>query len=71
MHVLDPTEVGNISFDTNEHIGFEFIRKDKREVPIKTKVLEVDEDTGKVLLEYVHGGFELVEANAIQKALLS
>ena len=40
-------------------------------MPTKTKVIEVDEDTGKVMLEYVHGGLELVEPNIIQEALLS
>eukprot|EP00957_Ditylum_brightwellii_P020458 1542067-Ditylum_brightwellii.AAC.2 len=58
-------------FDAIKHIGFEFICKDKHEVPTKTKVIEVDEDTGKDLLEYIHGGFELVEPNIMQEALLS
>ena len=49
----------------------EFVRKDKRNVPTKTKVIEVDEDTGKVMLEYLHGGLELVEPNVIQEASLS
>eukprot|EP00957_Ditylum_brightwellii_P041687 3157274-Ditylum_brightwellii.AAC.1 len=44
---------------------------DKCKVPTKTKVIEVDKDTGKVLLEYVHGGLELVEPNILQEALLS
>eukprot|EP00957_Ditylum_brightwellii_P130325 9941494-Ditylum_brightwellii.AAC.1 len=33
--------------------------------------VEVDKDTGIFLLEYVHGGLELVEPNILQKALLS
>ena len=31
----------------------------------------MDKDTAKVLLEYVHGGLELVSSNIIQEALLS
>ena len=69
MPVVDPSEING--FDATEHIGFEFVRNDKRKVPTKTKVIEVDEDTGKVLLEYVHGGLELVEPNILQEALLS
>eukprot|EP00957_Ditylum_brightwellii_P143853 10961355-Ditylum_brightwellii.AAC.1 len=34
-------------------------------------MIEVDEDTGKVLLEYGHGGLELVEPTILQEALLS
>eukprot|EP00957_Ditylum_brightwellii_P117293 8945726-Ditylum_brightwellii.AAC.1 len=68
--VLDPTEVSNTSFGTKEHIGLECIRKDKKEVPTKTKCLEVDKDTTKVLLKYMYRGLELVEANTIQDALL-
>ena len=43
MPVVDPSEING--FDATEHIGFEFVRKDKRKVPTKTKVIEVDEDT--------------------------
>eukprot|EP00957_Ditylum_brightwellii_P181018 13790272-Ditylum_brightwellii.AAC.1 len=69
MPVVDPSEING--FDATEHIGFEFVCKDKRKVPTKTKVIEVDKDTGTVLLEYVHGGLELVEPNIIQEDLLS
>eukprot|EP00957_Ditylum_brightwellii_P031549 2392580-Ditylum_brightwellii.AAC.1 len=69
MPVVDPSEING--FNATEHICFEFVHKDKRKVPTKTKVIEVDEDTGKVLLEYVHGGLELVEPNILQEALLS
>ena len=67
--VVDPSDVNG--FDATEHIGFEFVRNDKSKVPTKTTVIEVDEDTGNVLLEYVHGGLELVEPNILQEALLS
>eukprot|EP00957_Ditylum_brightwellii_P179455 13670567-Ditylum_brightwellii.AAC.1 len=70
MPVIDSTKI-NITFNTEEHIGMEFIRNDQHSVPTKTNVIEVNEDTGKVLLEYVHGDLELVEANIIQEALLS
>eukprot|EP00957_Ditylum_brightwellii_P069258 5257825-Ditylum_brightwellii.AAC.1 len=69
MPVVDPSEING--FDVTEHIGFEFVCNDKHKVPTKTKVIEVDEDTGKVLLEYIHGGLELVEPNIFQEALLS
>eukprot|EP00957_Ditylum_brightwellii_P015084 1137990-Ditylum_brightwellii.AAC.1 len=42
-------------FQADNHIGFEFIHKDKCGVPTKAKVIEVDKDTGRVMLEYVHG----------------
>ena len=47
------------------------MRKDKRGVPTKVTVVEIDEDTEKVMLEYIHGGLELVAPNIIQEALLS
>eukprot|EP00957_Ditylum_brightwellii_P175310 13345986-Ditylum_brightwellii.AAC.1 len=69
MPVVDPSEING--FDVTEYIGFEFVCNNKRKVPTKTKVIEVDEDKGKVLLEYVHGRLELVEPNILQEALLS
>eukprot|EP00957_Ditylum_brightwellii_P059532 4520548-Ditylum_brightwellii.AAC.1 len=69
MPVVDHSEING--FDANEHIGFEFVHKDKREVSTKTKVIEVDEETGKVLLEYVHGELELFEPKIIQEVLQS
>eukprot|EP00957_Ditylum_brightwellii_P012172 919449-Ditylum_brightwellii.AAC.1 len=70
MPVIDPTKI-NTTFNAEEHIGMEFIRNNQRNVPTKTKVIEVNENTGKVPLEYVHGGLELVDANVIQETLLS
>mmetsp|Transcript_1296 Transcript_1296/g.1575 ORF Transcript_1296/g.1575 Transcript_1296/m.1575 type:complete len:358 (+) Transcript_1296:276-1349(+) len=67
--IWDPTTVNG--FEAKDHIDFEFIHKDKRGIPTKAKVIEVDEETGKVMLEYVHGGLESVEPNIIQDALLS
>eukprot|EP00957_Ditylum_brightwellii_P044396 3369313-Ditylum_brightwellii.AAC.1 len=49
----------------------EFIHMDKRGIPTKATIMEVDEETGKVILEYIHGGLEVVEPNIIQEALLS
>eukprot|EP00957_Ditylum_brightwellii_P062054 4708953-Ditylum_brightwellii.AAC.1 len=48
MPGVDPSEINDV--DATEHIGFDFVHKDKHKVPTKTKVIEVDEDTGKVLL---------------------
>ena len=56
---FDPTQVDgyNVSNgqDLNKFIGVEIIRKDKNEVPCQATVIELDEETGKVMLEYVHG----------------
>ena len=64
---VDITEIDGLK----DHIGFEFVRKDSREVPTKAKVIEIDEDTGRVMLEYIHGGLEWVDPNVIQEALIS
>eukprot|EP00957_Ditylum_brightwellii_P150700 11474315-Ditylum_brightwellii.AAC.1 len=48
MPVVDPSKING--FDAMEHIGFELVCKDKHDVTTKTKVIEVDEDTGKALL---------------------
>ena len=34
-------------------------------------VIDVDKETGRILLEYVHGQVEWVEPNILQEALLS
>ena len=65
---VDVTKIN--SFNVQDHIGLEFVRKDQRDVLCKTKVIEVDKDTGKIMLEYIHGGLEFVDANIIQEALL-
>ena len=52
-------------------MGYTFVREDKQSVPTKTSVVEVDEDTGRVLLEYVSGELEWVEPNIVQEAILS
>eukprot|EP00957_Ditylum_brightwellii_P004005 304628-Ditylum_brightwellii.AAC.1 len=69
MPVVDLSEING--FDAAEHIRFEFVCKDKHEVPTKTKVIEVYEDTGTLLLEYVHEGLKLVEPSIILETLLS
>jgi len=66
MPLIDKTE-----FQVSDHIGLEFVRKDPAGVPVKTKVIEVDDETGKALLEYVHGNYEWVMPNVVQEALLS
>ena len=65
----DPTSING--FNPHDHIGKEFIHMDKKGIPTKSTIMEVDEDTGKVILEYIHGGLEVVEPNIIQEALLS
>jgi len=66
---FDITQING--FNANDHIGLEFLKKDSRNVPAKAKVIEVDEETGRVMLEYIHGGLEWVEPNVIQEAILS
>ena len=58
-------------FDPTLHMGYTFVRDDKRSVPTKTTVVEVDKDTGRVLLEYISGELEWVEPNIVQEAILS
>ena len=50
---IDITEINGLI--SKDHIGFEFIKNDVRNVPIKSKVIEVDKETGKLMIEYVHG----------------
>eukprot|EP00957_Ditylum_brightwellii_P189333 14410789-Ditylum_brightwellii.AAC.1 len=66
---MDPTTING--FNPNKHIGMEFIHMDKKGVPTIATIMEVNEETGKVILEYMHGGLEMVEPNIIQEALLS
>lgn len=59
------------NFDPNQHIGLQFVHTDKNNVPTRTKVVEVNEDTRKLMIKYIHGGLEMVDLNIIQEALLS
>eukprot|EP00957_Ditylum_brightwellii_P138031 10523219-Ditylum_brightwellii.AAC.1 len=69
MPEVDPLMING--FQADNLIGLVFIHKDKCGVPTKAKVIEVDKDTIRVMLEYVHGGLEVVELNLIQETLLS
>ena len=60
-----------VDFDPTTALGISFVREDSRNVPTKTTVMEVDEETGRVLLEYTHGDLEWVQPNVIQEALLT
>lgn len=73
MPTVEKTEYSPESpgFDPNNHLGMQFIRKDQAGVPTKTTVTEVDEETGKVLLEYIHGNYEWVMPNIVQEAIIS
>ena len=51
--------------DLSKFIDVKFICKEKNDVPCQAKVIKVNEEIGKVMLEYVHGGLELVEPNTI------
>ena len=61
----------NVTFDPIEVVGKLFVKEDRRGVPSKCTVIECNEDTGKILLEYAHGGQEWVMPNLVQEALLS
>ena len=60
-----------ISTPYNTSVSYSFVRADAHDIPHKTTVIDVDEETGRVLLEYVHGQTEWVEPNILQEALLS
>ena len=62
---------GSADFDPIPYLGYSFVHADAHNVPHKTMVIDVDEETGRVLLEYVHGQMEWVEPNILQEALLS
>ena len=50
---IDITKInGSIAQD---HIGFKFIMNDIRNIPTKSKIIEVDEETGLIIV-YVDGG---------------
>ena len=61
----------SVDIDTSEWVGMTFIKPDPKGVATKTTVVEVDEETGKVLVEYAHGLEEWVMPNLVQEALLS
>ena len=67
------TELGGPSMevDPTDFMRFTFITPDNRGVPTKTTVVEVDEEMGKILIEYAHGQEEWVLPNIIQEAMLS
>ena len=74
LAISSPPEIdlSNINgFDATKHVGEQFVREDKQQILTETKIIEVDDDTGKILLEYIHGGLEWVEPNVVQEALLS
>ena len=60
-----------VNFDPTTTLGISFVREDSRNIPTKTTVMEVDEETGRVLLEYTHGDLEWVQLNVIQEALIT
>ena len=51
---IDITKIDG--FIAKDHIGFEFIMNDVRNIPTKLKVIEVDKETEKLPIEYVHSG---------------
>lgn len=45
---FDPTLIN--SFDPSQYLGTEIIYKDKKGIPTKATAIEVDKDTGKIIL---------------------
>ena len=78
-NVPDPTSLdlmsdlvgGSTDFDPIPHLGYSFVWADTNGIPHKTTVINVDEKTGCILLEYIHGQVEWVEPNILQEALFS
>ena len=62
---------GSADFDPIPYLGYSFVRADAHDIPHKTTVIDVDKETGRVLLEYIHRQTEWVEPNILQEALLS
>ena len=62
---------GLADFDPVPYLGFSFVCVDTHGIPHQTMVIDVDKETGHILLEYIHGQVEWVEPNILQEALLS
>ena len=62
---------GSADFDPIQYLGYSFVRTDTHSIPHKTTVIDVDKETGRNLLEYIHGQTEWVKPNIVQEALLS
>ena len=62
---------GSLDFDPIPHLGYSFVHADTNGIPHMTMVIDVDEETGHILLEYLHGQVKWVEPNILQEALLS
>ena len=60
-------EKNNASFINNSEFGVEAVLK----LLEYARVVEVDEKTGKIIPDYIHGGLEIVEPNIVQEVLLS
>ena len=61
---------GSADFDPIQYLGYSFVRVDTHDIPHKTMVIDVDKETGRILLEYIHGQMEWVEPNIVQEAML-
>ena len=62
---------GSADFNPILYLGYSFVHEEVHAIPHKTTVIKVDEETGRVLLEYVHGQTEWIEPNILQEELLS
>ena len=63
---------GSADFDPIQYLGYSFVRmRILTTFHHKTMVINVDKETGRILLEYIHGQTEWVEPNIVQEALLS
>ena len=62
---------GSADFDPVAYLGYSFVCADTHGIPHKTTVIDVDKETGRILLEYILGQTEWVEPNILQRAFLS
>ena len=67
---------GSADFDPVPYLGYSFVNADIHAdihgIPHKMNGhWHIDKETGRILLEYIHGQVERVEPNILQEALLS
>ena len=61
---------GSADCDPVPHFGYSFVQTDANGIPHKTTVIDVDEETGRRLLEYVHRQVEWVEPSILQDSII-
>ena len=54
---------GSADFNPIQYLGYSFVHADTDSIPHKTTVINVDKETGRILLEYIHGALISHAAN--------